>query len=111
MLQASCKPVAGLLKPSSFSPQAKHSSGPTCEQRLVQKGPGIKYRPRKGCQGYRNLEDFKRVRAIHSGLTLSREVGTDEGRPPEFELAIFHCPGVARHLCWRQTGSWALRRY
>ena len=84
MLQACCKPVAGLLEASSFSlppgPQAEHRCGPACERRRVPQGPAIGYRLRKGCQGYRDLTDFKLACATHSGQARSRDGGTDELR-------------------------------
>ena len=82
LLQACCRLVAGLLEASSFSlppgPQAEHRSGPACERRSVPQGQGIGYRLRKGCQGYRDLTDFKLACASHSGLTRSRDGGADE---------------------------------
>jgi hypothetical protein len=84
-LQASCKPVAGWLEPSSSSlppgPNAEQSCGPVGERRSVALGPSIGYRLRKGCQGYRDLTDFNLACATHSDLAPSRDDGTDEIRP------------------------------
>jgi hypothetical protein len=66
-LQASCKPVAGLLEAFFFSlppgPQAQHRRGPAREWRCVPQSTGIWYRLLKGCPGYTDWTDFKQVRS------------------------------------------------
>src|SRR5208283_2566532 len=99
MLQACCKPVAGLFEASSFSlppgPQTEHRSGPAYERPGVRQDPGIEYRPRKGRPGYRDLTDFKLACSTHSGLAQSAMVVLRSCAPrseqPDFGVAR---PGV-----------------
>ena len=76
MLQGCCKHVAGLFEASSLfllpDPHVEYQCGSACERRSVPQGPGIEYRRRKGCQGYRDLTDFKLAGASDPGLARSR---------------------------------------
>jgi len=85
-LQASCKPVAGLLEASSFSlppaPVAEHRRGPACERRSHPQGRGTtSNRLRIGSPGYRDSTDCEPACAAHSGPARSRDGCADESRP------------------------------
>jgi hypothetical protein len=60
-------------------PQTEHQSGPSCNRCGVPQGPGIRYRLRKGCEGYGDLTDFELACATHSSQARSRNGGTEEG--------------------------------
>ena len=93
-LQACCKPVVSLLEASTCSPspdpRAEHWSRPGRERRRVPQNPGIWYRLRKGCRGYRDLSDCRLACTTDAGLARSHDSGAHEMRPtqePRKELA------------------------